>query len=36
VLQIAVPPPANDAQREAWRELARLNAFNPRADMGAT
>ena len=36
VLQVAVPPPANDAQRDAWRELARLQAFNPRADMGAT
>jgi curved DNA-binding protein len=35
VLQIAVPPPTNDAQRDAWRELARLQAFNPRADMRA-
>ena len=35
VLQIAVPAPANDAQRDAWRELARLHAFNPRAEMGA-
>ena len=35
VLQITMPPPANDAQRQAWAELARLAAFNPRADMGA-
>ena len=35
VLQIAVPPPANDLQRQAWRELARLQPFNPRADLGA-
>jgi curved DNA-binding protein len=35
VLQIAVPAPANDAQRQAWAELGRLAAFNPRADMGA-
>jgi curved DNA-binding protein len=35
VLQIAVPPPANDLQRQAWRELARLQPFNPRAEMGA-
>ena len=35
VLQIAVPAPANDAQRQAWRELAKAQPFNPRADMGA-
>ncbi len=35
VLQITMPPPADDAQRQAWAELARLAAFNPRADMGA-
>jgi curved DNA-binding protein len=35
VLQIVVPPPASDVQREAWRELARQAAFNPRTDMGA-
>jgi curved DNA-binding protein len=35
LLQIAVPAPANDAQRQAWAELARQAAFNPRADMGA-
>lgn len=35
LLQIAVPPPANDAQRQAWAELARQAAFNPRAEMGA-
>jgi curved DNA-binding protein len=35
VLQITMPPPGNDAQRQAWAELARLAAFNPRADMGA-
>ena len=35
VLQIAMPPPANDAQRQAWRELAKAQPFNPRADMGA-
>ncbi len=35
VLQIAIPPPANDAQRQAWRELAKAQPFNPRADMGA-
>jgi curved DNA-binding protein len=34
VLQIAMPPPANDAQRQAWAELARQAAFNPRAEMG--
>lgn len=37
VLQVVLPPaPANDAQRQAWRELARLQPFNPRADLGAT
>jgi curved DNA-binding protein len=36
VLQMAVPVPTTDAQRQAWRELAKLQAFNPRADMGAT
>ena len=36
VLQIAMPPAPNDAQRQAWTELARLHAFNPRNDMGAT
>ena len=35
LLQIAVPAPSNDAQRQAWAELARQAAFNPRADMGA-
>ncbi|MCU0964670.1 MAG: DnaJ domain-containing protein [Burkholderiaceae bacterium] len=35
VLQITMPPPGNDAQRQAWAELSRLAAFNPRADMGA-
>ena len=35
LLQIAVPAPANDAQRQAWAELARQSAFNPRAHMGA-
>jgi curved DNA-binding protein len=35
VLQIVVPPPASDIQRQSWRELARLAAFDPRTDMGA-
>ena len=35
VLQVAVPAPTSDAQREAWRALARAQPFNPRADMGA-
>jgi curved DNA-binding protein len=35
VLQIAVPAPATDAQRQAWRDLAQAQPFNPRADMGA-
>jgi len=34
LLQIVVPPPANDAQRQAWAELARQAAFNPRAETG--
>ena len=37
VLQIAMPPPpADDAQRQAWADLARLAAFNPRAAGGTT
>ncbi len=35
VLRIAMPPAPNEAQREAWSELARLHTFNPRNDMGA-
>jgi curved DNA-binding protein len=35
VLQIAMPPLANEGQRQAWAELARVAAFNPRADIGA-
>ena len=35
VLQIAMPPPPDEAQRRAWDELARLHAFNPRADREA-
>lgn len=35
VLQIAMPPAPDDAQRRAWEELARLQAFNPRRTMGA-
>jgi len=35
VLQVAVPAPATDAQRQAWRDLAKAQPFNPRADMGA-
>ena len=35
VLQIAMPPAPDDAQRRAWEELARLRAFNPRRTMGA-
>ena len=37
VLQIAMPPaPDGEAQRAAWRELARQqSSFNPRADLGA-
>jgi curved DNA-binding protein len=34
VLQIAMPPAPDEAQRKAWAELARLHAFRPRADMG--
>lgn len=37
VLRIVLPPTADDAQRNAWRELARLHAgFDPRAERGAT
>ncbi|MBX3642018.1 MAG: DnaJ domain-containing protein [Rubrivivax sp.] len=37
VLQIAMPPAANDAQRQAWQALARAHAgFDPRADLGGT
>jgi curved DNA-binding protein len=36
LLQIAMPPQPDDAQRQAWAELARQAAFNPRAHMGAT
>jgi len=32
VLQIAMPPAPDEAQRRAWAELARLQPFNPRAD----
>ncbi len=35
VLQIAMPPAADDAQRQAWQELARRYAFDARASMGA-
>ena len=35
VLQIAMPPAPNDAQRRAWEELARLQSFDPRQTMGA-
>ncbi len=35
VLQIAMPPPPDEAQRRAWEALARLHAFNPRADKEA-
>jgi len=35
VLQIAMPPAPNEAQRRTWDELARLHAFNPRADREA-
>jgi curved DNA-binding protein len=35
VLQIVVPAPTTDAQRQAWGELAKAQPFNPRADMGA-
>jgi curved DNA-binding protein len=35
VLQIAMPPPPDEAQRRAWEELARLQSFNPRADKEA-
>ena len=35
VLQIALPPAADDAQRQAWRELARVHGgFDPRAAQG--
>jgi curved DNA-binding protein len=35
VLQIAMPPAADDAQAQAWRELARRHGgFDPRADRG--
>ncbi|MCW5639970.1 MAG: DnaJ domain-containing protein [Rubrivivax sp.] len=35
VLQIALPPVADDAQRQAWRELARVHGrFDPRAAQG--
>lgn len=35
VLQIALPPAADDAQRQAWRELARVHGgFDPRAARG--
>ena len=33
VLQIAMPPAPDEAQRKAWNELARLHAFDPRAHM---
>jgi curved DNA-binding protein len=35
VLQIVVPAPVTDAQRQAWRELAKAQPFNPRSEMGA-
>ncbi len=35
VLQIAMPPAPDAAQRKAWGELARLHDFNPRDPMGA-
>jgi len=35
VLQIVMPPAPNEAQRRTWDELARLHAFNPRADREA-
>ena len=35
VLQIAMPPAPDEAQRRAWSELARLHAFDPREHMGA-
>jgi curved DNA-binding protein len=36
VLQITMPPaPDGEAQRRAWAELARVQAFNPRDAMGA-
>lgn len=35
VLQIAMPPAPDEAQRRAWAELARLQPFNPRADREA-
>jgi curved DNA-binding protein len=35
VLQIAMPPAPDEAQRRAWEVLARLHAFNPRDDKEA-
>jgi curved DNA-binding protein len=35
VLQVAMPPAPNEAQRQAWNELAKLHVFNPRDSMGA-
>jgi curved DNA-binding protein len=35
VLQIAMPPAPDEAQRRAWAELARVQSFNPREPMGA-
>ena len=34
VVQIALPPADNDAVRQAYRELERAQAFNPRAHLG--
>jgi curved DNA-binding protein len=34
VLQIAMPPATSPQQQQAWRDLAKLQDFNPRAAMG--
>jgi curved DNA-binding protein len=34
VLHITVPAAASEVQQQAWRELAKLHDFNPRAAMG--
>jgi curved DNA-binding protein len=36
LLQIAMPPAPDETQRQAWADLARRYAFNPRDSMGAT
>jgi hypothetical protein len=34
VLEIALPPAADDKVRDAYRALAAAAPFNPRADLG--